>query len=249
MNVDESNPYGRLRERDLAAFEALIGAKLPKDYREYLRAHNGGKPTPSDFNFLSRSSGSSLHHMYGLCRGRDPDYADLRENYECYRERIPSSLIPIADDPGGSQICLGIHGEHYGKVYFWDHERESQRASFRNVRRLADSFAAFVSGLYEWEDLDETAVDRAIRKDDVEQLRKLLPEGADLERKDQYRRTMIENAAIHNSRKTIAYLHGRGAKLRKALALAEQNAEFYPAHRKAIKLIKSLKKQGKRGGP
>jgi hypothetical protein len=242
MKFEKTNRHCRLRKRDLLAFEALIGVQLPDDYRVYLHAHNGGRPVPSDFKFLGRSSGSSLHHMYGLFRDHE---CDLRSAFECFRDRIPSSLIPIADDPFGNQICLGIQGTHYGKIFFWDHERESRRPSFRNIRRLADSFGTFVGALYQWADPDETAIERAIKKDDVEHLQKLLPKGADLEYKDEYGRTMIENAAIHNSLKAIAFLHARGAKLRKALALAEANAEFFPEHRKAIRLIKSLGKQGR----
>jgi len=58
------------------------------------------------------------------------------------------------DDPFGNAICLGVSGNHRGKVYFWDHESEPDPDEWDgrvetagNVQLLADSFAAFVGGL------------------------------------------------------------------------------------------------------
>lgn len=33
---------------------------------------------------------------------------------------MPHSLIPIGGDLGGGVICLGISGDHFGKIYYWD---------------------------------------------------------------------------------------------------------------------------------
>jgi hypothetical protein len=58
------------------------------------------------------------------------------------------------DDPFGNAICLGIRGEHRGRVYFWDHEREPDADEWNgevqtagNLQLLADSFTDFVAGL------------------------------------------------------------------------------------------------------
>ena len=58
--------------------------------------------------------------------------------------------IPIADDPGGNAICLGMSGNERGKVYFWDHEMEADEGdepTFENVYLVAESFASFLKSL------------------------------------------------------------------------------------------------------
>jgi len=62
------------------------------------------------------------------------------------------------DDPGGNAICLGIRGEHSGRIYFWDHENEPDDEwdgsveQAENLELLAETFADFVAGLREHED-------------------------------------------------------------------------------------------------
>ena len=38
-----------------------------------------------------------------------------------YREVLPETIIPIGDDGGGNQFCLGVRGKDVGKVYFHNH--------------------------------------------------------------------------------------------------------------------------------
>ncbi len=71
-----------------------------------------------------------------------------------YQGRIPDDLLWIADDPFGNAICIGIRGRYFGKVYFWDHEREPDEKTWDgsvetagNIQFLANSFRQFVAGL------------------------------------------------------------------------------------------------------
>ncbi|WP_019910179.1 SMI1/KNR4 family protein [Paenibacillus sp. HW567] len=49
---------------------------------------------------------------------------NLEKSIQQYYERIPGSILPIANDSAGNLICIGVSGEASGKIYFWDHENE-----------------------------------------------------------------------------------------------------------------------------
>lgn len=142
----------------LEKFEALVGERLPEDYREFLVRCNGGYaagyvqyhgPTPE-----GQSADACVNHIGGF---REESYFSLessRENYQTDEIRIPKDILWIADDPFGNAICLGIIGKHRGRVYFWDHENEpdpdgwdGQVESAGNIDLLANSFKEFVTGL------------------------------------------------------------------------------------------------------
>ena len=53
-------------------------------------------------------------------------------------------MIPIADDPFGNAICLGVRGKIFGIVFFWDHE-----ASDAEPECIAGSFTELVKNLRE----------------------------------------------------------------------------------------------------
>lgn len=241
MNIIDSNKYGKLEESALVDFEKRIGARLPSEYRIYQLNHNGGKPSPNDFIISKKEGEDSIHHFYGLHNG--PDYLQLRSNYDTYYNRMPQEIIPIADDPFGNQICIGINGKYAGKIYFWDHERELNqfgRFNWLNIIKIADSFDQFLNSLFKWVDPDETLVERIIRTNDTEGLLKLINSDYDIETMYKYDRTLIEMAAIRANNEMIEILFKKGAKLRNALEYAEKNAQFFEKHKETVELIKRL---------
>jgi SMI1 / KNR4 family (SUKH-1) len=144
---------------NLAAFERAIGSRLPKDYRQFLIACNGGyvggrywyRGLTSD----GKTSEARVHHVGGL---QDEWCVSLESHRDCYQRgdppRIPLALVWIMDDPFGNAICLGLKGSHRGRVYFWDHEGEPDEEEWDgtvetagNIRLLANSFTEFVAGL------------------------------------------------------------------------------------------------------
>jgi hypothetical protein len=149
---DKAAPFPLER---LANLEAEIGALLPNDYRQFLLSCNGGYiggalwysgPTPD-----GRSADVGVHHVGGR---RDAYYYSLSWNRDCYGARIPRDLLWIMDDPFGNAICLGIRGDSYGRIYFWDHEHEPVEGNWdgeintaQNVTLIASSFTDFVDGL------------------------------------------------------------------------------------------------------
>lgn len=142
----------------LAAFESVIGCRLPEDYRQFLIACNGGYvggslwycgPTPD-----GDDADAGVHHVGGF---RVESYFSLTWSRDCYQGsevRIPLELLWIMDDPFGNAICIGLVGENRGRMFFWDHELELDPEDWdgsigtaENITLLANSFTEFVDGL------------------------------------------------------------------------------------------------------
>ncbi len=129
-------------------FQRVIGVKLPKPYVDFLLRYNGGYPSPDTFKIADWNNASSVHAFYKI--NSKQSYDDLLECHHTFSERIPSSFLTIASDPGGNQICLAVSGSDYGKVYYWDHENEADNgeiADMGNMALLADNFNDFMAGL------------------------------------------------------------------------------------------------------
>jgi hypothetical protein len=63
---------------------------------------------------------------------------DLQTKCRRYHRRIPHTMMPIGRDAGSNIILLGVHGEHYGRVYFLD------QMTPRPIFEIAPSFEAFL---------------------------------------------------------------------------------------------------------
>lgn len=73
---------------------------------------------------------------------------------ERYKYRIPKELIPIGECPGGDQLCMGIKNKSYGKIYFWEHNKERADMEFETetwepVNLLFSSFKELILNLEE----------------------------------------------------------------------------------------------------
>lgn len=139
-----------ITEADLGRVETRLGISLPVPYRRFLLQHNGGRPNPAAFRFAPGAYGDSAVNMFFPI---NPDeYYDLLNQAEVYRNRVPSHILPIADDPGGNLVCIAASGPDAGKIYFWDHEREVEDGEVpaaRNLSLVAPSFDRFVDALRE----------------------------------------------------------------------------------------------------
>lgn len=226
MHVTNTNMYGPLDEKTLAAFEDEVGGRLPDDYRQFLLEFNGGKPNPGSFKISKSQGGDTLHHAYGLHSG--PSYSSIRSAYRTFEGRVPKSLVPIADDPFGNQICIGISGRWQGKVCFWDHEKEndSGRPTSKAVTQIAASFTEFLSNLYEYIPEGESLTDRIVRLNDVTRLQQLIASGWDMESEDEYGRTALVTAAIHGRLELVKLLFESGARPHDAIEVAETNRDL-----------------------
>ncbi len=145
MKIIEPLTDERPTEDAIRTFESTLGCSLPEPYRQFLIEKNGGRPHPSAFTFCTRTGerGDSLVDWFYTL---SPDDAyNLYDNLQIYRGRIPEGLLPIACDPLGNQLLIGVKDKR-GRVFFWDHELEnSSKSIWDNVSFVARSFDEFIN--------------------------------------------------------------------------------------------------------
>lgn len=144
------NSRGHISEEDILDFERKYNINLPESYRSFLLQNNGGTPNPNIFDFndnYGQNTSSLVHYFYALYNG--DGYDNIEQNYKLFKSegRIPINILPIADDPFGNMVCISFSGSDCGKIYFWDHELESQNKSYDNLSLIADSFTDFINSL------------------------------------------------------------------------------------------------------
>lgn len=131
----------------LAVFEAQIKCALPDDYRAFMMRYNGGRPKPSIVDFTLRDGSQSNAVVEGLL-AIDSKIWNIEVTWRTLRSRVPSETLPIGTDSFGNKFLLGITGEPRGKVFFWDHELETEDGDWSNVDLIADSFDSFMRLLH-----------------------------------------------------------------------------------------------------
>ena len=146
MNLEKQTG---ISEQELGAFEREHGIKLPHQYRQFLLDYNGGRPEHRDFNFKDSTNGSQLLGFFGV-----GSRMDLSKELRTYKGRLPAGWFPVASDAGGNLICICLSGTNIGKVFFWDHEMESDETqgltpeTAGNTVLIADSFDEFLNSFY-----------------------------------------------------------------------------------------------------
>lgn len=138
-----------LDSAQIGRIEQELGYVLPREYRSFLLAHNGGQAVEGVFPIHDPP-----HDYHGLldqfmCISPGDPY-NLLDWVSDYTERLPPNLLPVAVDQAGNLITLSVAGPNTGKVYFWDHELEASQdetPTCVNVYPVADSFQAFLNSL------------------------------------------------------------------------------------------------------
>jgi hypothetical protein len=139
-------------------FEQQLGHELPEDYRSFLLELNGGRPARSHRVFAIERAGkrrnkTSLDTLHSL---DDPDEDhDLAAHQLFRREDYPANGLRIGYDAFGSALVLIFAGPHRGEVWMLDQgdprpTDANPRVEWfdrRDVWKLADSFAEFMSSL------------------------------------------------------------------------------------------------------
>ena len=129
---------------DIIAFEDDHNIKFTNLYTKFLLENNGGDTGGNNIFKISDNQGESVLDVF---LGIDFRHYDLGKDINIYKGRMPNEFIPIACDPGGNIICLGIKNEYYEKFFFWDHENENDDADMSNMYFLASNIYEFVSNL------------------------------------------------------------------------------------------------------
>ncbi len=152
-------------EEELGSLEMTLQNRLPHDYRGFLATYGASMFAEYiDFqpvqNLPKSISDTGKGHISSFYGGAQDPYQPLEKAIATYRDRMPDSVIPIADDCG-NKICLGIKGKEQGKIYYWDHGNEwdeqdyveehgapmPPELKFQNLFLIADSFQDFVQRL------------------------------------------------------------------------------------------------------
>lgn len=234
MDIIIPNPYGQLSYESLSMFEKKLGARLPDSYRQFLLQFNGGKWSKKLFHISNEYGNSLIHHVYGIHDG--PGHCQLDSAFERFKSIIEDCCLPIADDDGGNEICIGIHDKNRGKIYFWDHETGALILMALTFDEFVDSLSDIPVGTSE--------VDIILEADDVSQMGKLISSGYDIEILDEYGTSLIERAAIKAKPNLIEYLAHKGANLRNSLEYAKKNAGYFDKHKIIVELLVRLHEEG-----
>lgn len=131
-----------LKEKNIRKLEREFGCELPTAYRKFLLQSNGGRPARQTLLRAGGDAGDVVERFFGLGDAG----ADLFGVFDIFSSRIPRGLLPIASDPFGNLILLGLAGPDTGRVFFWDHEIEPEGndAPDANVAPVADAFPQFL---------------------------------------------------------------------------------------------------------
>jgi thiamine pyrophosphate-dependent acetolactate synthase large subunit-like protein len=70
---------------------------------------------------------------------------DLRANAEILAGRIPPRSLAIAALEGGDALVMALDEQHYGRIYWWEHEIEENQIS--ELTLLAQSFSELMEKL------------------------------------------------------------------------------------------------------
>lgn len=151
MNILNPTPH-LINNNIIEVVENHFGCRFPSQYRDFIIGNNGGKTDKSYFLLTETDDISSVKNFFGVVPGYE---SGLVSRWSSFLERIPSNMIAIASSPGGNLILLSVKGPDHGKIYFWDHERETEPADYSNLTLIADSFDEFINNLKSEEEIEE----------------------------------------------------------------------------------------------
>lgn len=142
-----------LSERDIEQLQNKVGASLPEPYKQFLATYGA-----ATFSVFVNCTPHSDPLLFGWFYGLD----ELTDAVDTFKEVLPEGIIPIGDDGGGNQFCLGVRGKDFGKVYFHNHsigwqadadayrergEEVPEAIRYQTVSEIAPSFEQFILGM------------------------------------------------------------------------------------------------------
>lgn len=234
----------------ITAVERRLGYKLPAAYIELAMVQNGGFPRNTNYRTDTPTSWSDDHiaitgiysigsnKLYSLC-GKTFNSWFWVEEWD-----YPSIGVYFADCPSAGHDMLALDYRKCGPNGEPEVVHVDQEDDYR-ITTVAKTFEDFIRGL-ESDDAfrseDEPEIERILRENDLQSIRRLIAAGVDLEQTDEYNRTIIENAAIQNRPEIIELLAAAGASFRNALTIAEKNLQFFPEHAASVSVLRQLAK-------
>lgn len=129
-------------------FEKKENIKLPDDYKNFLLKHNNRSyPIKSRIKTMGIDNhmiDESIEFFYDLSEGIDYELSKQKYFYE---DRMPRSVLPIANLVGDNQICIRIEGEDKGSILYWEREYELEYYHFNvkeNLAKISNNFDEFI---------------------------------------------------------------------------------------------------------
>jgi cell wall assembly regulator SMI1 len=145
--VQSKSPVTKER---IAEVEQQLGIKLPNSYKAFLLEHNGGSPETPEFLFRREGEEPQQGLAAWFMAIHDGPHNNFLDYFETFQGRIPTGTLPIAKDPGGNLILLGLEGPLEGKVFFWTKDSEPLDGTPTEPEMLywiADTFDDFIKSL------------------------------------------------------------------------------------------------------
>lgn len=156
------NSFFPLNNDEILALQARLDCQLPSDYKSFLQQYAGSR-----FGLMTRFAPSIPLPQYISSSGKglvDYFFGNAKCAYslpwaiDCYTQRIPETLLPIAANLAGGLVCLGILCHRQNHIYYWDNqhevdwddfetEEELETAKYQNVFYIAESFSDFLEQL------------------------------------------------------------------------------------------------------
>jgi len=153
-----AEPYSislEMKKNLLEKLEVLTGP-LSDDYRNFLLYFGGSVLFNVDLIFKgiqhsvwANSEGyDAIESLYGL-EDSGHDYT-IFEAIDTYHNEFRDQFIPIGSSSGGNEICLCIHGDMKGQIWFWDHESDpmfDMKTVLSGMTLIENSFQKFINKL------------------------------------------------------------------------------------------------------
>jgi cell wall assembly regulator SMI1 len=193
---------------DLQNAEHRLNVQLPNDYRSFLLAHNGGKPTPAWFRHGKDPSDVAMITRFFSLEEMEAETRDLRTDFRS------DDLIAMGTSSDTDRLVLSTASAQLGAV-FWNSSDED--AAPDDFIRVAASIEQLLTNL----DYPESTKPwmMLVDNDDVEGLRQWLDNGGDVQARDEVVTglTVLEHAASTGRLEIVKLLVSRGAKPRGGL--------------------------------
>ncbi|SMC28850.1 SMI1 / KNR4 family (SUKH-1) [Andreprevotia lacus DSM 23236] len=140
----------KINEKDFdqfrESFERAKGIELPDDYVFFLKKVDLPDFLEVNFSQHEFANATVIKNWYGFGVRNE---INLNTNYDFYVSsgRVPSEVLPIAEDVAGNLFCLGLKGDSQGRIYFWDHEEELNVENLSDLTVVANTFRDFIRAI------------------------------------------------------------------------------------------------------
>ncbi len=131
--------YGeRATDGSIRTLEETLSIKLPEDFIEVVRQHDGGRPWPNAVDV----PGGHEEMFERLLSVSGVTGETVLEAAEVLRKQQKDKLVPFGRDAFGNLFCFEYRGPEPVGVVFWDHETG-------NSTRVCGSFTELLALLHE----------------------------------------------------------------------------------------------------